>query len=567
MAFVAVTLVPFFPLAVLTWWTYRSELVHIEAEIQAANRHIAGLAAGYLGLLVEETRQDVARLAVTPTPKVPSDRPEVLWEWLDDDCTVIASQIDSSRIGTTCDCEELLAGLAPGEPRLSSVRRWIAGGEPTVIVAARRSGGGGIVALFVPSALHADLQSWASSETDRRVYSVDADGRLLFYSDLDVSRRGEDLSDNPPIEMLLAEREGAVRYRSVVTGKERLAVVQQMQSTGWGVIVSADVGDRMIGLRSRSRALGVSILFALAAALAILLAASRRVVEPLLDVVRALRAPERAPHAPLVVSDRVRRLVEIDDLVRAYDELASEVEATERELVHAERSALLGQLASGLAHEMGTPLNVITGTAQYLGRRIDADDPMHQELERIERQARRIAGMIHRLLDLSRPAPARLMPFDAAAVVRQTLDTVRGSARGVEFEEAVDPDAPPILADPRLLEHALLNLVVNACDATPAGGQVTVRVASVPERRGASGPWVRISVADTGHGMAPDELLRATEPFFTTKPQGHGTGLGLAIVDRIMRQLGGLLELESRQGEGTTASLWLRPAIGRQGEP
>lgn len=544
----------------MTWWSYHSELDHIEAEIQGSNRHIAGLAAGYLGLLVDEARHDALHLAEGGSLAGAASRPEVCWERLDADGRVVESQLDPERVGAPSGFGEVIAGLDLAGPRLSEVRQWVDGRSPTVILVSSTLEGGAVAGVFVPEALHADLKAWSRSEVDRRVYSVDRAGRLLFYSDLDLSARGEDLSDNPPIELLLAGSEGEIRYRSVVTGKDRLAVVERMPDTGWGVVVSADVGARVIGLESRTRALGLSILFALATAVAILLVVSRRLAEPLVEVGRALRASDRSPHAPLEVSPRARRLAEVDDLVRAFDELAAEVEATERELVHAERNALLGQLASGLAHEMGTPLNVISGNAQYLLRKAGDSDPARQPLELIERQAQRIAGMIRRLLDLSRPAPARLLPLDAGAVARQTLDTLRSMARGIALEVTVHPAAPPVLADPKLLEHALLNLVVNACDAMPDGGRLEVRIEPVAERRGAGGPWVRIAVVDSGRGMGPDELLRATEPFFTTKAQGRGTGLGLAIVDRIVRQHGGLLELDSREGRGTTATLWLRPA-------
>ncbi len=551
---------PFLPLAALTWWSYHSELGDIEAEIQGSNRHIAGLAAGYLGLLVERAH-DEARLLADAARLAPSgEQTQVRWELVDGVGRVLDSQLGPDRIGSSSGYEELVPGLEPGRTTLSEVRSWIAGRAPTALVLARRAHGGAVVGVFVPEALHADLQAWASSEVDRRVYSVDRDGRLLFYSDLELSGRGEDLSGNPPIELLLAGGDGELRYCSVVTGKERLAFVERMAEAGWGVVVSADVGQRVIRLETRTRALGLSILFALTAAVAIVLVVSRRLAEPLVEISRALRAPDRAPHAPLGVSDRARRLAEVDDLVHAFDELAAEVEATERELVHAERSALLGQLASGLAHEMGTPLNVITGNAQYLLRKAGPDDPARPPLELIERQAHRIAGMIRRLLDLSRPAPARLLPLDVGAIARQTLDTVRGVARGIELSVRVAPATPPAMADPKLLEHALLNLVVNACDAMPEGGCLEVRVEPVAQRRGAGGPWVRVAVVDNGRGMGPDELLRATEPFFTTKAQGRGTGLGLAIVERIVRQHGGLLELNSGEGRGTTASLWLRPA-------
>jgi signal transduction histidine kinase len=257
-------------------------------------------------------------------------------------------------------------------------------------------------------------------------------------------------------------------------------------------------------------------------------------------------------------------VAEYDDLVNVIDELGSDLAAVERELVQAEKASMLGQLASGLAHEMGTPLNVITGNAQYLLRKAQSDQVQVSVLEQIVSQGQRIAAMIRRLLDLSRPADARLAPVDLPAVVRQALDIIPRVSRDVVVRCDLDDDVGRVLADPKLLEHALMNLIVNACQAMPDGGRLALVAGVESTKTTVTGPFVLLTVADTGCGIPAENLARVFEPFFSTKPTPEGTGLGLAIVDRIMRQHGGQVEVVSTPGRGTVVLLRLRRAPGAE---
>jgi signal transduction histidine kinase len=411
--------------------------------------------------------------------------------------------------------------------------------------------------------LHQQLGAWSSTAGERHVYVVDSGGALILYSDLSVSRRGVDVRSNPPIRLLLDGGAGEIRYQSTVSGLERLGFVERVPGVGWGLVVSADVGAGLIDLRARYRNLTLSILFALAAAVVILLLTSRRVVRPVLDLARAVREADRPANVPLAVTAETRRLAEYDDLVRAFEDLAVEVAKVEGELVQAEKTALLGQLASGLAHEMGTPLNVIIGNAQYLLRKAPDDEAAREVLDLVVRQAQRIAAMIRRLLDFSRPAEARLVPLDLGAIVDQTLEMVPRMLRPVAVRLDVDPDTPQILADPKLLEHALLNLVLNACQAMPEGGVLGMVAGPATVAAGSDDGEVCVHVADTGCGIPPECLERVFEPFFTTKAHVGGTGLGLAIVERIVRQHGGRVEVSSLVGRGTVFSVRLYAAAGR----
>ena len=514
-----VALVPFLPLTLLTWSAYHHEVTLVEAEIRSSNRHIAVIAGNYLDTLLRQIAEEARVAGELLHDTLPPSLMGVGWELVSADGTVLASALDPARQGRPCGYCPVLRDAAG----LTEVGPWIEGASPTVLYLGPQTEAGRLVAVLDPAVLHEQLQGWTREAVDRHLYVVDGSGRLLFYSDLELSRRGADLSANPPIRRFLAGEDGDARYVSIVSGKERLGYVHRLAEADWGVVVSADAGTRLLGLRGRYQLLGWSIGFALAAAVAILLLGSRWLTRPLLDIRRALQDPDRAPQAPLRVDAATRRVVEYDDLVAAFDELGAEFAAVERELVQAEKASLLGQLASGLAHEMGTPLNVITGNAQYMLRKAAAADARRPMLEQIVSQAQRIAAMIRRLLDVSRPAEARLVAVDVAAVVRQTLDIVPGVSRGVEVRCDLDDEAGPVLADPKLLEHALMNLVVNACQAMPAGGRLAVVTGVETPSGPTADPSVVVMVVDTGCGIPPEHLpqdLRAVL-HHQAPPRGH----------------------------------------------
>ncbi len=557
-------LIPFLPLGYLTWAAYAADVGRVEREIEDSNRQIARLAANYLELLVLRVRQEAAGGPLL----LPAASGTVRWERVGPDGIVTASQLAPGRVGRAGGYQQFLGTLVENsEARFSRVERWIEGMAPTVIAA--RSGvapAGGrsfLVGIIDPDALHSDMTARSGELLDRHVYAVDGAGRALFYSDPEISRRGQEITANPPVRLHLGGRQGPIRFNSVVSGKPRLGFVQRLGILDWSVIVSADLGSRLVGLRERYRVLGWTILFSLFAVMAIVLWTSRRLARPLLEIRDALRASSRLVGEPLDVPASTRKVIEYAELLQEFDNLSLRFAATERELVQAEKASLLGQLASGLAHEIGTPLNVMSGNAQYLLRKMSPDDPARPALQQIVKQAERITEMLQQLLDFARPTEARRVPFALGEVVTQTLEMVSSVLRGVNVEVDIDPRAPPVMGDPRLLEHALLNLIVNACQAMPDGGRLSLVVGvGMPQEAGPESDerWVCCRVSDTGRGIAPENLGRIFEPFYTTKPQGGGTGLGLAIVERIVRQLQGSIEVASRVGAGTTFTLRLRPA-------
>jgi two-component system cell cycle sensor histidine kinase/response regulator CckA len=246
-------------------------------------------------------------------------------------------------------------------------------------------------------------------------------------------------------------------------------------------------------------------------------------------------------------------------------------QAQER-LRRAERMETVGRLAGGIAHEANNQMSVILGSAQFVLRRGDIPDAVREDVEHIQRAAERTAGITQQLLAFSRRQVLQPQVIDLNALVHGAEPILRRTL-GERSRLVVRPAAGlgRITADPGQLEQVLLNLVLNARDAMPEGGTVTIETANVtltPEYAAgkvvttvAPGPHVLLTVADTGVGMDAVTAGRAFEPFFTTKPRGEGTGLGLATVYGIVKQSGGYIWLYSETGRGTTFKIYL-PVVG-----
>ena len=225
---------------------------------------------------------------------------------------------------------------------------------------------------------------------------------------------------------------------------------------------------------------------------------------------------------------------------------------TQQQLRLTERLAELGTLAASLAHEIGTPMNVILGRAEFLMRRTD-DETMKKGLETIAAQVERITRLMNQLLTFARRGPINLRPVDLREVVKDCLEAVqeRLSRHRIQVVSEFDEDLPQVHGDRDQMMQVLLNLVLNAVQAMPEGG--TLRAAAA--REGAQ--HIRLRIADTGHGISSDVLPKIFEPFVTTKERGQGTGLGLTVVLGIVQEHGGSITVDSTPGQGTTFTLLL----------
>ena len=487
----------------------------------------------------------------------------VRWEVLDGDGIVVASELSPERTGRPAGYENLEPPtIGGGRPAFAAVDRLTPGFPPTSVLVERVAPDRILAAVLDPEGLRRQVATLAPG-LDRHVYAADRSGRLLFYSDPQVTRHGENLGANPPVGLFVAGGAGELRFRSIVSGKERLGFVQPVAGTGWGVIVSADIASSVLAVRDRYLTLALSIAFAATTALGILMWSSRRLTRPLAGIRAALRHWRTGGPGPITIAETAPRIAEYHDLVDALNDLSRRLAAAEAELVQAAKASLTGQIAAGIAHEIGTPLNVISGNAQYVLRKLADDDPRRDLLHGVVRQAERISSMVKRFLEFARSPEVHLGAVDLLETAAQAVELVPGINPRVEVRIEGEPETPLVQGDPKLLEHMLMNLIVNACQAMPEGGTLAVRVGRSRRTDPAGGPgpaWVRCSVADTGVGIAPEHLARLFDPFFTTKPIGQGTGLGLAIVDRIVRQHGGEIEVESAPGSGSVFTVSLRPA-------
>ena len=244
--------------------------------------------------------------------------------------------------------------------------------------------------------------------------------------------------------------------------------------------------------------------------------------------------------APLVAKDtrQIGRLVIFDDITDR-DEL-------ERRLVQADKLSSIGLLAAGVAHEVNTPLAVISTYAQMLAKQISGDGQQSRLLEKIARQTFRASEIVNSLLNFSRTSPAEFVEVDLNKVVNETLGLIGHQLQKAGIRVALDlaPALAPVHGNPGKLQQVFLNLFLNARDAMEVGGTLSVRTSST-----ASG--VRTEVSDDGQGIAQENLERIYDPFFTTKGARKGTGLGLSVTYGIVREHGGNIEVESHPGEGT----------------
>ena len=252
------------------------------------------------------------------------------------------------------------------------------------------------------------------------------------------------------------------------------------------------------------------------------------------------------------VQESTAGLAEANEELRRINE---ELFETQKKLARSERLAVAGQLAASLAHEIGTPLNSISGHVQLLARRKDADDSTRRRLQIIEKQIDNIVRTVNQLLSWSRKFELKIDLVDLRRVIEEAvlLSSPALQLRKIQVKLSLAKDCPKIYGDGGYLQQVFLNLINNSMDAMPKGGALRIEMGPADGTAGE----VAVRVADNGAGMSPDTMLHAFDPMFTTKTMGTGTGLGLAICDQIIRQHGGSIHVQSELGRGTTFTLLL----------
>lgn len=232
----------------------------------------------------------------------------------------------------------------------------------------------------------------------------------------------------------------------------------------------------------------------------------------------------------------------------------AQLDVANRQLLQAAKLASVGELASGMAHEINNPIGIILGRTDYiLTTQADLPAEAKDDLKVVRNQAERVASTVRGLLTFARPSPLRIQRVDLGQVVDQVvaLEAPRCRTAKVEIECASAGTLPAIQADPDRLQQVLVNLMNNAIDAMPKGGRLGISLAN------GSGGHVIVNISDTGAGISEEDQGRIFDPFFTTKPAGKGTGLGLAVSYGIIRDHGGEIRVSSSPGKGSTFTLVL----------
>ncbi|PYM64709.1 MAG: hypothetical protein DMD79_05980 [Candidatus Rokuibacteriota bacterium] len=322
-------------------------------------------------------------------------------------------------------------------------------------------------------------------------------------------------------------------------------------------------------------ALATALLF-LVLLVTIGLALQRAVLRPVASLMQGI---QRVAEGQLDVPVPVARRDELGRVAEAFNAMAARLLAARQELVaETERSldlarqlhrteslATAGKLCSSIAHEIGTPLNVIAGRTELVLQALPDDSPYREDLSIALAQIDHVARIIRAALDPFQPRKADVRPTSLASVLDIVLPLVRHTAkrRRVTLAVSAAPDLR-LLVDAGHLQQVLINLLMNALEAVPEGGRVELAARRVTE---GDRPVVELSVSDNGPGIPPDVLPRIFEPFYTTKPQGEGTGLGLAVSRDLVTDNDGELRVASPPGAGATFTVVLPEASAAPDTP
>lgn len=319
----------------------------------------------------------------------------------------------------------------------------------------------------------------------------------------------------------------------------------------------------------------LSVAMVLVSGMTVALFGNRIVGQPLKQLIEKTR---RIGHGDLVGSLQLQTRDELGELAESLNVMCRRLgasqeqlqeEATARlaavdQLRHADRLRTVGRLASGLAHELGTPLNVVSGRASLIASRKLSGDEIVASAETIRTESNRMITIIRQLLDFARRSKPQPKATNLRQVILGTFDLLRAIAEKNNVQLTLDCEGEefPIQLDVEQLQQVLSNLIVNAIQSMAAGGTVRVGLykdSTIKRSDGIeqAGPYYCLTVSDEGVGILPEDLEHVFEPFFTTKKVGEGTGLGLSISYGIVQEHGGWLDVRSEVGRGSCFSVYL----------
>lgn len=298
------------------------------------------------------------------------------------------------------------------------------------------------------------------------------------------------------------------------------------------------------------------------AALAVFLSLflTRNVTNPIQDLIDTMERAERGLEARAQVrsTDDIGRLAEaFNSLLNKLDRARRRVERYHYEqMKRADRLASIGEMAAGIAHEIKNPLAGIAGVIQVLKGDLPPGDARRAVLDEVLSQVERMDKAVRNLLSFARPPEPKLTMVDVNDLIAKLLDFLapQFAKHGITAERKLAAGLPWLVLDPDLVQQALLNIALNAIKAMPERGKFTVETRT-EQSEGSDAKRIRITLTDTGQGIAPENLARIFSPFFTTRQQG--TGLGLSITQRIVEQHNGEISVESAHGKGTVFTILL----------
>jgi two-component system NtrC family sensor kinase len=288
---------------------------------------------------------------------------------------------------------------------------------------------------------------------------------------------------------------------------------------------------------------------------------SSRLLNP---VQRLIEVSKRVSHGDLSPEVGPLSRSELGVLQRTFQEMLHSLRERDRHqqaeselrLLQSEKQASVGRLAAGVAHEINNPLTGVLTFTHMLLKRQDIDEEMREDLQTIAAATDRVRRIVKGLLDFSRQSKLEPQSTDLNELVNATIPLVANQAlvRGVLFCFDAGPNIPRRTIDRNQFQSVLLNIIINALDATQAGGHIDIstHLALAEGRTG-----IEIAITDSGHGIPPENLERIFDPFYTTKEVGKGTGLGLSVSQGLVERHGGTIRVQSQVGKGSRFTIWL----------
>ena len=373
------------------------------------------------------------------------------------------------------------------------------------------------------------------------------------------------LADNMPALCWMAYADGSIYWYNRRWHEYTGTTAEDQEGWGWQSVHDPEILPRVIERWERSIESGTpfDMTFPLKGADGVFRPFLTRVVPICSDD----GAVERWFGTNVDITDQERTRAELrelnETLERRIEERTSELMRAEEALRQSQKMEAIGSLTGGVAHDFNNLLTPILGSLDLLQRKHLGGERERRLIDGALQSAERAKTLVQRLLAFARRQPLKSGAVDVAALIEGMGDLVAStSGPRVRLEIDLAPDLPPAQADPNQLEMAILNLAVNARDAMPDGGRLTIlarqeEVGAEHRSQLPRGRYVRLSVADTGIGMDEATIARSVEPFFSTKGIGKGTGLGLSMVHGLAAQLGGALTITSKPGLGTNVELWL----------